>query len=338
MPEQSALYVLSPVLEQAQAIALLLRRRSPRHRLIGVILPGEGRPLRRGAFDTIVTLAEAERMEKGEWLPTGSQSTALLLERGSVELGSITMSPDALRFYDKPWSINAAVGAGVPSPQTWINRAGITGFPVFYKSRAEGGGARGIAINAGELPLTDEDLIYQEIIATPGTYGVAFLASNGAVQAAHIHHEMESYPELGGSAVILERYDDDRLLRHAERLIAYSKFSGWGLAEFKYCPVREDYVFMEINAKFWATSEFAFRNEPAFTRLLFGVEPVQQPCRRAIYMHRAFARGLGFMTTTFWTYSAGADRRYIPGHWEIGITQLLLPRWARALIRKMLRR
>ncbi len=49
---------------------------------------------------------------------------------------------------------------------------------------------------------------------------------------------------------------------YAERLPRARDFSGWSLTEFKYCPPKDDLMFMEFNAKLWASCEFTFLDDP----------------------------------------------------------------------------
>jgi hypothetical protein len=51
---------------------------------------------------------------------------------------------------------------------------------------------------------------------------------------------------------------------------------------------------MEINAKFWASCEFAFVNEPKFLKLLFGIKSKEKPSNQMIFIHRAIFRGFDF--------------------------------------------
>jgi len=335
MPDHDTLCVLSPGLDQARAIAQILKRADPDLHLTGLTMPGERLPIFRRPFDEILQYSTTVPADFTRYIPTGSQSTAFMLQRGDISLGSVTMSREALRFYDKSWSIETAARAGLPVPRTWLDPREIPAFPVFFKPGKEGGGTRGIAHHEDDLPSTSEELIFQELISSPGTYGVAFVATDGALRASFVHHEMESYPESGGSAVVVERAADERLYRYAELLLRHTGFSGWGLIEFKYCPIRNDYVFMELNAKFWASCEFAFRNEPAFPQLLFGAEPVGRPRSRMIFMHRAFARGLRFLVTALPGLLDDAELRFLPGTWQVALVQLLLPRKAMALLRSI---
>ncbi len=295
--------VLSPLLDQSYALASLIRRYEPVARVSGLYLPDEvqlapGRwPSR--LYDALGTLGmemeSAAATGAARCIPTGSRSTMRLLESGDVTLGEITLTRESARAADKPWMLEQAAGAGVPVPHTWRCREDVSEYPVFYKPRHDTfARVRGIAEDPGALPPAEEEeeeeLLFQEYIASPGTYGVGFLADGGVLRAIAVHFERESLPRSGGSAVVIEAFEDGRLVEHTARLVARLAYSGWGLAEFKYCPRREDYVFMEINAKFWASCEFSFALEPAFLRLLFGWKPKKIGRRRVTFVHRLFAR------------------------------------------------
>jgi hypothetical protein len=328
--------ILSPALDQSLAVAEFILRERSAERPVGVLLPGEDRPWRPHPFGDFVPI-EAVNEGEGKLIPTGSRSTALLLESGDIALGSATMTQSALRFYDKHWSIAAAEAADLPVPETFATRDAISAYPVFYKSDNEGGGARGIARSADTLPATP-GLIYQEFVDSPGTYGVTFVAENGKMVVMQAHFERESYPATGGSAVLIEQMHDSRLLAHAERLIAHTGFTGWGVVEFKFSPRLEDYVFMELNAKLWASLEFTFRNEPLFGRLLLGVDCGGRPVERMLFMHRAFARGPAFMAGELPHLLRGAELRFVGSHWPLALANALLPRSAIGMLRRVRRR
>ncbi|HQV32793.1 MAG TPA: hypothetical protein PKV71_12990, partial [Calditrichia bacterium] len=131
-------------------------------------------------------------------------------------------------------------------------------------------------------------LIYQELIDTPHTFGVAFLASNGELHTHFIHRELCSFPVSGGSGVILQRHSAPRLLDLTQNLLDKLGYNGWGLMEFKWCSRRKDFVFMELNAKFWESAAFAFLNQPAFLKHLLGINYPGQAIDKAVYLKRFF--------------------------------------------------
>jgi len=294
------IYILSPGAEQSQALVRLLKQGGCSDTVVGVRLSGEPKLRSRGLFDKVITQDNLRPAMKGDVLvPTGARSTEWLLGGGDCSVGAIVHSRTSLKVFDKPWLLSQAVEIAIPVPVTWTSTDdfGISDFPVFYKEHYEkGGGLRGLAMNEQDLPSAPAgQLIFQEYIESRGTYGVGFLAKDGDVLVAYAHYESSSYPSTGGSAVILEECLDPKPVEYTKRLVGHIAYSGWGLAEFKYCPDRMDYVLMEINAKFWASCEFAFRNEPEFLRLLFEVSSEDQWITRMVFLNRAFARGPRYM-------------------------------------------
>ena len=142
--------------------------------------------------------------------------------------------------------------------------------PLFVKSFKEmEGRIRGIArkhiqlvelcnktFKAGSKPLI------QEFINDPFTYGVGVLAEKGEIKKCFIHKELLSYPPAGGSGVILTTFNDKQLISYSEKLIDFLNYTGFALVEFKYDSRINDYVLMEINAKFWASIDFALALKP----------------------------------------------------------------------------
>jgi len=322
--------IFSPGSAQALTIAYLLQRYLPDASIHGVELPNEQHIRQTVFYDSIVPLDQLGSIRKSSLLiPTGAKSTRLILQSGDAPLGLVTLTQNALRVYDKIWTLAIASDIGIPIPVTWQNLANVTSYPLFYKQSQEwGGGARGIAKHEGDIPLTVRDtLIFQELITGQGTYGVGFLANHGRILTSYVHFERESYPKEGGSAVIIETFSDRRLLDYTQRLILALEYSGWGLVEYKYCPRREDFVFMEVNAKFWASCEFAFRNDPKFLKLLFDIDSKETPVKRMVFVDRAFARGLPFVISHFHTLH-GSALKFYPG-WLYRKTVALLPSFVR---------
>ncbi len=221
-------------------------------------------------------------------IPTGASSSYKMLKRYKRlnYNNGIKLTDTNLIVYDKNKMLKIAQNLNIPVPKTAYSKDEIESFPVFYKESFEkGGGVRGIAKSKKELPKYD-GLIYQEYINTPATYGVGFLADEGKILTFLIHKEVISYPVSGGSAVVIEKFYDKRLLEYTQKLLKKIDYSGWGLAEFKYCKKRDDFVFMEINGKLWSSIEFMFLNNFEFLNILFDIDYKIKTEKRVLFINR----------------------------------------------------
>jgi len=292
--------ILSPALSQSVACARLLRKYCPSTRLIGGWLPGERRyPSLRRLYHNLIEVHDVYDLEGyDEVIPTGATATKWLLTLwGKVRIGSAIMDRSALQVYDKLTFLRFAESQGVPIPRTWGSVVEMRDYdgPVFYKPRTEGtGGLRGWAKSVRAIPqnVQTSQYLFQEKIEGLGTYGVGFLAENGRILLATTHFEIYSFPRHGGSAAVIRPYFDDRLIELTARLLSALSYTGWGLAEFKWCPRRGEYVLMEINAKLWASIEFAFRIEPEWAKRFFGITVDRQELAGLIWPDRLLGSGL----------------------------------------------
>jgi hypothetical protein len=210
---------------------------------------------------------------------------------GSLKIGELTYTTDNLITYDKIQSIDLCKKIGVPVPNSYINKSDLDFFPVFYKSlREDGYNERGIIRTKEELDaLTLKTVFFQEFINTKGTYAVGFLADKGEIITTFCQDERISYPYHGGYGVVLKEIKDERLIKHTTNIVKAINYSGWGLVEYKYCDIRKDYVFMEVNAKFWASIEFAFLRNSKFLEMLFGIKSTPQNISTVVYIDRMMA-------------------------------------------------
>lgn len=322
--ERKTIYLIySPLLDQSIAIAKFIKKYIPNTKIYGIKMEHENIKRASKKYFSKTLLLEDLIFYKQEYkcihIPTGAMSTKYLLEQlGQVTLREITLTHEALRVFDKQWLINFAKDSGIPVPKTWNNLEDVTEYPIFYKPAFEGKGKlRRISFSYDEtiknLGNNIHNYIFQEYIDSKGTYGVCFLADKGEMIVEFIHFEKESFPRDGGSAVIIEKFFDSRLIKYTKRLISGLGYSGWGLAEFKYCPKRKDFVLMEINAKFWASCEFAFVNEPHFLEFLFGIKSQEKPVSSMFFVNRGFFRGPGFIIKSLPILLRGVSYRFYPG-------------------------
>jgi hypothetical protein len=291
--------ILSPNLDQALAIARFLRRYGKEWILHGGLLEGEKiRGTATKYYDKIVNVRAPKDFGVYDCiLPTGARSTYWVVTQiGDFYVGEVLYSRNNILCFDKYNFIHGVAALGVPVPKTYKNFEDVNiEYPIFYKSKFEkGGGARGIIFSRKDLEKipSKNELIFQEYIPGRTTYGIGFIAKNGDILTFFQHEELLSLPIEGGSAIYLKRFNDEKLLSYTQRIIQNLRFSGWGLAEFKYCYKRRDYVFMEVNAKLWASIEFSLLNNNNFLKYMFNISYPETPTDSALYIERLIALGL----------------------------------------------
>ncbi len=237
-----------------------------------------------------------------EIIPTGADSTFDYVNKhGDFSVGDLTYSKNNLITFDKIKTLKIVDYIGVPIPKSFTSKEDLDFFPIFYKSlREEGYSIRGIIKNQEDLnKVKEKNIFFQEFIWSKGTYSVGFLADRGKLITSFIQKELLSYPYHGGSGVILEHIEDKKLQEYTQRIVKEIGYSGWGLTEFKYSDRIDDYVFMEVNAKFWASIKFAIFNNPLILKLLFDIDKKYKPIKRVLYLDRLILSdfseiGLGF--------------------------------------------
>lgn len=273
------------------------------------------------------------------YIPTNATDTMYFLKKDDIELGDAILKKETLLVYDKEWILNKAKEINIPIPTTWAYPPEAPQlYPIFYKQKKEsGGGIRGLANSFADIPSKSiNKLIFQEYISSKGTYGVSFIAKNGKIICSHMHFESESLPKTGGSAILIEEFEEEKIYRYTEKLLEHITYSGWGLAEYKYCHKRNDYVFMEINAKFWASCELAFINQPKFLKILFGINSTEKKTKKILFIDRALAR---FM---LWTvikslFSKEIKIKIYPKWYKL-IAISLIPKKVRQIIKKLVKK
>jgi hypothetical protein len=286
--------ILDPLSDQGIGLMRTLRR------VPGVtvrpVLGGGRSGIRAAAARLLLggSLTEEEALQLGfSLVPTTHRTTTMALTMYEQHCARLGLSRTMLEVGDKRKMLALAERIGVPVPARYSVEdlvSGLVTFPVFYKEQHEqGGGRRGVARKAGDIPTNGDDLLIEEFIETPGTYGLGFFAQNGVIHSSVAHFESLSSPSAGGSAVALERFSDPRLEELTSRLVSNLSYSGWGLAEFKRTPNGNDYVLMEINGKLWASSEYSWSVSPELLQACFGLPPLKphELHRPGLFLHRA---------------------------------------------------
>jgi len=302
--------ILSPTIDQAIAISKYIKKYDKNCILHGGFLPKEGFSLLPGQkillgriYSKVITIDKNKLEMLNSYdmiIPTGAQSTYWMSTHfDNFKVGQIIYSKSNIQCFDKIVTLDKVQKLGIPVPETYtdISKVSNMKFPLFYKQKFEkGGGDRGIVFSLCELMGLPniQDLIFQEYIPGNSTFGVGFIAQNGEILTSFQHEEYLSLPPVGGSAVLIRKYYNEILEKYTERIVRNLEYNGWGLAEFKYCPRRRDFVFMEINAKLWASIEFAFMNNNKILEYLMEIKSPVKNIERAIFVHRLAALGIKY--------------------------------------------
>ena len=141
-------------------------------------------------------------------------------------------------------------------------------FPVVSKT-SFGAGSRGVHYHNNSTTLTDycrgylndpktkgNPLILQELITGPGC-GFFGLFDHGELKAYFMHRRLREYPITGGPSVLAESIYNETLKSESLKLLQDLKWHGIAMVEFKYSPQDNRFVLMEINPKFWGSSDLS---------------------------------------------------------------------------------
>jgi hypothetical protein len=291
--------ILEPFTDQGRSIAKFIKKNSDDYYIIGGLEEKDRKIKKIPFFDSLIVINIDSSLRREDYLfilPTGARSTYKWMQlNDSIKIGEILYKSENLQVFNKLIFLQKVKELGIPIPITYDCYLNIKNYPVFFKQRFEkGGGDRGILYNDDDFPILSNDtsIFFQEYIESSITYGVGFLSHEGNIITSFIHKEILSYPKTGGSGVLLERFFDDKLIDYSEKILKSINYSGWGLIEFKYCPKRNDYVFMEVNAKFWASIEFALINNEMFFQKLFDIHyEKKKPINCMIFLDRLVTYG-----------------------------------------------
>jgi len=333
--------ILQPYEDQAKAIAKFLKSHSKDFTVVGGVMDDKEYFPYIPFFDKIVKVTPDFSIEEKNYdiiVPTGAQSThALLSAKKSIRIGNISFDQNNLQVFEKIPFLAIVQGLGVPIPDSYQNPDDIKEFPVFFKQQFEkGANQRGIIHTRAELEdiSSDVPLFFQEYIDSVGNYDVGFLARDGEILTTFMHNALYNWPKPGGSGVVLRTYYNERILEYTSRILKNMKYNGWGLVQFKYCHKRKDFVFMEVNAKFWASIEFAFLNNPAFLKELFGIHYEMKKVDCIVFCNRLANYGLIQYVQLMIRFSS-CYKLYIKDSIKI-LSFRLLPESGKKIVRKLL--
>ena len=101
--------------------------------------------------------------------------------------------------------------------------------------------------------------------------GVEFLAKEGEILMSFQHRRLHEPPGGGGSSYRKSCNVDPELGAATTALVQALGYTGVGMAEFLYNPKRKDWIFVELNSRFWGSLPLAVACGADFPAYLYGM-------------------------------------------------------------------
>jgi hypothetical protein len=234
-----------------------------------------------------------ERVDYDLVIPVGAKSVSTVAEVCPDRAVLPSRAAIGLCF-DKLKTVDLASSHGVPHPRTWAPQSLEHAldldvpFPCVIKSRHECQikltlyahsrdefvsvyrKAYELCIGHGFLPP-----IIQEYFSGVGA-GLFALYNKGVAKRIFMHRRIREWPITGGASTAAATFYHPVLHKHGVKLLDALRWHGVAMVEFKFDPVLDRFCLMEINPKFWGSTELALRagvNFPAeLVRIFQGEE------------------------------------------------------------------
>jgi len=119
-----------------------------------------------------------------------------------------------------------------------------------------------------ETMLANTPVAVQEFFEGRGV-GVEFLARDGKILTAFQHVRLHEPPRGGGSSYRKSCPLDPSLKEATEQLAGALHYTGVGMAEYRYNDRTKEWIFVELNSRFWGSLPLAVACGTDFPRFLF---------------------------------------------------------------------
>lgn len=108
----------------------------------------------------------------------------------------------------------------------------------------------------------------QEYFEGIGT-GVEFLAKDGEILLAFQHKRLHEPIDGGGSSYRMSIPLQSTMMEASKKLIASLDYSGVGMVEFLWNQATDEWIFVEINGRFWGSLPLAIASRADFPKFLY---------------------------------------------------------------------
>jgi len=207
------------------------------------------------------------------------------------------------KVLDKEYALSAADRCGIRIPRTFsitnvddlLARRQELGFPLIAKPSNAGRASsfktvyfdsfEDLSSILDREPAFGAGTIFQELIHGEGV-GVSTVMYRGAPLALFQHKRIHEWPASGGVAVFMESEPiDTDLAQSAVRLLQAISWEGPAMVEFRRTQTG-DYVFLEVNGRFWGSLPLAVKAGIDFPYLEWQILHGSAPTVPAAYKQR----------------------------------------------------
>jgi len=217
-------------------------------------------------------------------IPVGANSVEIVAKHKTEK--KVLPSPKTIELtLNKFSTISLAKDLSIPVPKT-IRPSSIKElreidleFPCVIKANLEAGGSLvEYATNKDELKSSfvrilnnksqnGESPIVQEYIKGIGVGFFAFFQS-GELKRFYIHKRIREYPLTGGPSAAAETFYHESVFKYGKRILDSLNWNGVAMVEFKYNLKNKQLHLMEINPKFWGSTELGLASGINFGKLI----------------------------------------------------------------------
>lgn len=217
-------------------------------------------------------------------IPVGNSSVEAASKLGIKT--ALLPPPESIQIaLNKSLTLNLAEKLGIPTPQTFsiksieeVDNLPLS-FPCVVKGIMEAG--KNVVSYPNTLCETKNAIlriladnsqrgclpIIQEYI--PGT-GLGFfgLYQAGTLKRFYMHQRLREFPVSGGASTAAKTIYHPQAFAYGKKLLDHLQWHGPAMVEFKYDPRKEQLALMEINPKFWGSTELGLAAGVNFGELL----------------------------------------------------------------------
>ncbi len=195
---------------------------------------------------------------------------------------------------DKSKTLQLAESLGIPTPRSFTMEDDNIPFPCVVKGSVEAGKYlvnypkdRESLIAAYHQIQTDQSQkrslpIIQEYVSGVGLGFFGFY-QRGVLKRFYMHERIREYPTSGGASTAAKSIFHFEAYQYGKRILDHLNWNGAAMVEFKYNSDTEQLWLMEVNPKFWGSTELGLAAGLNFGEMLVKsingqeIEPILSP-------------------------------------------------------------